>query len=300
MSNLLKTSKSNKNALVASLVRQLSSYNKNNKANKSGIISLVPNDDFIWAENNWSHFGKQFNKFKHFPLPGQIGLTDLSVQKKLVPNTPKYNWNLLCENMNHLLNEPLAQETQMLKIKEATDGLKFEEKMQNPKNPANLNRAQLPVFELKAHNCPKSLLADFSSYFRMNSIADSPMTVVTISFKTNNDMALWNSQVDAEREFLTEKFVETAQEMCQALEQEGFWADFVDPSSGSLHKAPFTHATFYETDERYQKLGFEIIDQGCCKVISHHKWGTRTYVGCVLTNASTNNKFLNRVLDAKF
>lgn len=48
---------------------------------------------------------------------------------------------------------------------------------------------------------------DFQSYFRMNSIKDTPMTVVTISFKTENDMALWNNQVDAERELLTEKVV---------------------------------------------------------------------------------------------
>jgi len=161
--------------------------------------------DLIWSENNWTHFGKQFNKFKHFPLPGQIGLTDLSHQKKLSPSKPTYNWNLLCENMSHLLNEPLAQEAQLLRIKEATDGLNFEEKMQTSKKPASGSKTHLPVFELKAHNCPKSLLADFSSYFRMNSIADSAMTVVTISFKSENDMALWNSQVDAERDFLTDR-----------------------------------------------------------------------------------------------
>ncbi len=107
--------------------------------------------------------------------------------------------------MSHLLNEPLAQEAQLLRIKEATDGLNFEEKMQTSKKPASGSKTHLPVFELKAHNCPKSLLADFSSYFRMNSIADSAMTVVTISFKSENDMALWNSQVDAERDFLTDR-----------------------------------------------------------------------------------------------
>ncbi len=107
--------------------------------------------------------------------------------------------------MNHLFNEPLSQELQVLRLKEATEGLNYEKKTQNSEKLINDNRTKLPEFELKTHNCPKSLLNDFSSYFRMNSIADSPMTVVTISFKSENDMALWNNQVDVERDFLTDK-----------------------------------------------------------------------------------------------
>ena len=48
---------------------------------------------------------------------------------------------------------------------------------------------------------------------------------------------------------------------------------------------PYSHSTFLETDERYRELGFEIKDFGCCKVISHHKWGTKSYVGCIITSA---------------
>ena len=112
------------------------------------------------------------------------------------------------------------------------------------------------------------------------------------------------------------KFVETAQEVCKNFEEEGFWADFIDPTSGRLvtlnkififiigncfnliqkFNSPYTHAVFYETDERYQKLGFEIVDYGCCKVISHHEWGTKAYVGCILTNASLNGKCVKETI----
>lgn len=208
-------------------------------------------------------------------------------------NLESSNGNLVCENLDYLLNQPLNQQSQVLKLNEATAGLVLSEKMEK-----NAHKSE-PIFELKAHDCPKSLLKDFQSYFRMNSIKDTPMTVVTISFKTENDMALWNNQVDAERELLTEKFVETAQDFCHLIEQEGFWADYVDPFSGSLHKSEYTYATFYETDERYRKLGFEIVDHGCCKVISHHTWGTKTYVGCILTNASVTDKILKKILEKK-
>lgn len=292
MSNLLLNNRSN--VFLTSLIRRLSSFN-NNKT-RSGIISLVPSDDYnnTWADNNWSEFGKQFNSITKFPLPGQTGALQATFEKKS-PTTPQLNLDLFIENMEYILKTPLAQEVQAAKLREATETLSFEETIKQNQRP----KVNEPVFELKAHNCPKALLNDFSSYFRMNSIGESPMTVVTISFKSEQDMAMWNSRVDAEREFLTDKFVDTAQEMCLALEQEGFWADFIDPSSGSLHKGPYTHATFYESDERYQTLGFEIIDMGCCKVISHHEWGTKTYVGCLLTNASVNDKFLKKVLDTK-
>ena len=46
---------------------------------------------------------------------------------------------------------------------------------------------------------------DFQTYFRLNALNESAITLITISFKTENDMATWNSQVDAEREILTQK-----------------------------------------------------------------------------------------------
>lgn len=272
------------NVFVSIINRRLSSYNNHTK---SGIISIVPNDDFnnIWSESNWSHFGKQFNSYKRFPLPGQIGISGENksnsneIKEKIIN---KYNLNLLKENLTYLLQEPLNEEIQVIKMTEASESLKYKQETEK----FSMIKS---IIELKTYDCPLSLLNDFQSYFRLNSIAEGSLSVITVSFKTENDMATWNNQVDVEREQLTEKFVDKAQQICQLFEREGFWADFIDPSTGSLHKSPYTHATFYETDERYRHLGFEIIDHGCCKVVSHHVWGTKTYIGCVLTNATNEN-----------
>lgn len=45
-------------------------------------------------------------------------------------------------------------------------------------------------------------------------------------------MSTWNNEVDEERENLIKLFVNTAQELCSFIEKEGYFADYIDPSSG--------------------------------------------------------------------
>ncbi|KAF0026086.1 hypothetical protein F2P81_020823 [Scophthalmus maximus] len=45
-------------------------------------------------------------------------------------------------------------------------------------------------------------------------------------------------------------FVDGAQDICYALKREGFWADFIDPSSGLAFFGSYTNNTLFETDDR--------------------------------------------------
>ena len=58
-----------------------------------------------------------------------------------------------------------------------------------------------------------------------------------------------------------------------------------------------TNSTLFETDERYNHLGFSILDLGCCKVITHRLWGSHVFVGSIFTNAPSDSAELNKVLD---
>ena len=62
----------------------------------------------------------------------------------------------------------------------------------------------------------------------------------------------------------------------------------------------YTSATMFETDERYRKLGFTIEDLGCCKVISHHLWGTHSFVGCIFTDAPVDDPIIQRLTKITF
>ncbi len=40
-----------------------------------------------------------------------------------------------------------------------------------------------------------------------------------------------------------------------------------------------------ETDDAVNALGYEVVDLGCCKVVSHAKWGTHAFLATIFTTA---------------
>ena len=61
---------------------------------------------------------------------------------------------------------------------------------------------------------------------------------------------------------------------------------------------PYSNTTLFETDDRYNSLGFRIEDLGCCKVITHKKWGENVFVGSIVTTANKNHPAIIGILEA--
>ncbi|XP_041857192.1 metabolism of cobalamin associated Db [Melanotaenia boesemani] len=137
--------------------------------------------------------------------------------------------------------------------------------------------------ECAIQSCPQLLKKDFHSMFPDAPCCD--VMVVTVTQRTQNDMTMWSAEVEQEREQMLDKFVGGAAEICRALQREGFWADFIEPSSGLAFFGTYTNNTLFETDDRYRHLGFQIEDLGCCRVIRHSLWGTHVFVGTIFTSA---------------
>ncbi|XP_068507689.1 cobalamin trafficking protein CblD-like isoform X3 [Syngnathus scovelli] len=79
-------------------------------------------------------------------------------------------------------------------------------------------------------SCPEKLKQDLQYLFPEAS--SSHVTVITVTQKTKNEMTAWCLAVEEERDHMLDKFVDGAKEICFILHREGFWADFIDPSSG--------------------------------------------------------------------
>lgn len=147
--------------------------------------------------------------------------------------------------------------------------------------------------ECAVQSCPELLKKDFQSMFP--EAPSSGMMVVTVTQKSRNDMTAWSAEVEQEREQLLAQFVDGAKEICLTLQSQGFWADFIEPSSGLAFFGSYTNNTLFETDERYRLLGFRIEDLGCCRVIRHSLWGTNAFVGTIFTDAPPSAAVMRRL-----
>lgn len=146
--------------------------------------------------------------------------------------------------------------------------------------------------ECRVQACPKLLQKDMSRLLPSWSSSKKPISVITISQRTENDMSGWCAEMEDEREIIMEQFVNTALEVCNKLKESGYQADFIDPSSGRPYLGEYTTDTFFETDERYRHLGFTIEDLGCCKVLTHRIFGSHVFVGALFTTAPINGTAL--------
>lgn len=223
---------------------------------------------------------------KNFPFPGDVRTTISFETAKIKP-----------------LSVPLVKLDDLLKSEPT---VVLAEYHQNELLPAVEEEEEVQVncmdhnvnLELSALNCPPALVKDLISMFPDQQLTThSRLTVLNLTQKSDNDMSAWSLQMEMERDKLTQVFIESATNICEALKQEGFWADFIDPTSGRPYLGGFTNSTLFETDERYKQLGFKIEDLGCCKVMKHVLWGSYAFVGTIFTTAPLEDAAIKSILN---
>ncbi|XP_069838781.1 cobalamin trafficking protein CblD [Dendropsophus ebraccatus] len=275
-----------------SLIRRVRGTRAFSAAGSSGsdepYIAATPPDILprtVWPDDVMGPFGPQDQRFQ---LPGNVGfdahVNGINGQRKVQVQT----------NLPDLLSEPAASERHEFVMAQ------FVNEFQG--NEASLQQQEVnrmgtyfenAKVECAMQSCPELLKRDFASMFP--EVPSSHLMVLTVTQRTENDMTTWSAEVENEREVMMEKFINGAKEICYALRSEGYWADFIDPSSGLAYFGPYTNNTLYETDERYRHLGFRVEDLGCCKVIRHPVWGTHVVVGSIFTNAPADSTIMKKL-----
>jgi hypothetical protein len=268
--------------MIASKIRELSSAK-----NQSPLPLEERNDDVTtWTDPQHGLLGPADRRL---PLPGNVGIAS-HLSQPIAQSMKSHSSSLKeTEVLCTTTERQLATMTQFTQYNEL-----MEESLQDDESHPS---SAVNVLECVAQSCPKLLLRDFQEMFPGRELSSGKLTVVVLSQRTFNDMSVWSHEVEMEREELLLYFVIAAEEICKRLQDMGYWADFIDPSSGRAYLGEYSHATMFETDERYRHLGFTIEDLGCCRVLRHHRWGTRAFVGCLLTDAPMDNPDLQNVLE---
>lgn len=247
----------------------------------------------IWPDDILGPLGPQD---KRFPLPGRIGpcINSRRLAQQQLNKERQFPLKLPFD-VNEALPQTAANRHEDIceQFLTSVDEVELEFVDQKMSESSDQSPSSSDKMEFRAHSCPHVLRKDFKDLFPDKNIMDGNFTVVIISFKTENDQTLWSEEVEQERENMLENFIQGAVELCQAFEDSGFWADFIDPESGKPFKGPHTNFTLFETDERYRKLGFDIKDLGCCKVVSHPVWGSHAYIGALFTDAPINHPLVS-------
>jgi len=259
------------------------------------VFVYIPESNISWPDQRLGVVSSQTDP--NFSLPGNIAPNPSLIYPidSLSPTTS--------QSQHDILSAPTNKETQIHTLLNANDFIKYTpgsevEVLSTPEVLSSF--PSLPSsdkLELVAHTPPLLLRRQLADLFPGLNLVDGPLTILTISLRSEYDMSTWSDEVEEEREQLTEHTVVMAKEICGRLKEEGYWADFIDPCSGTPHYGAHTNTTMFETDEKLRLLsGFRIEDLGCCKVISHAKFGRNVFVGCVVTNAASQSDVMENIV----
>lgn len=149
----------------------------------------------------------------------------------------------------------------------------------------------LPNFKFEALECPYLLRAGLSDLFSSSEVlSSSTMTVIKILSKKS-----LQSASDQDMEQISKQFVCLAEAICENLKGAGYWADFINPFSGSARYSNGTHHFYGEDAITCLKSTTE--DNGFCKVINTGLKQTRSkYVGSLYTTAPRSTNVIQDVL----
>jgi hypothetical protein len=264
--------------------------NETPQGSKTEVFVYSPESNITWPDPQLGVLG---SSDPFFSFPGHIGCS--------LAELPEKNSPLQVNPQPDILTAPTNKETQVYALYNANDYIKYTPGSESIVCSDILESypkiVGMEAVQFGVHDTPLLLRKEMKALFPAQNIEAGSFTTITYSQKTENDMSKWSEQVEDERENKMEVFVQAAKEICARLKEDGFWADFLDPCSGTPYYGVHTNTTMFETDEKFRLLGFRIEDLGCCKVILHPKYGRNVFVGCIVTNAGKENPLLDDILE---
>ncbi|XP_061745229.1 metabolism of cobalamin associated Da [Nerophis ophidion] len=236
----------------------------------------------VWPDENMGPFGPQDQRFQ---LPGNVGfdshLEGVEEKKKSTANRV----------VPDVLTAPCSAERHQFVLAQ------FVNEFQGKLGPISKRVHKAEQYfhqtdtDCSINSCPELLRKDLELLFP--TAPNTSITVVTVSQRSG-----LLEEAEPDREQLLSRFVSGAKEMCFALWTAGYWADFIDPTTGeAFFASPVSPSTAHTGKEEEEPLhsGFCIETSGPCTVIRHILRGTPWFVGTVFTNAPTHSAVVTRL-----
>ena len=141
---------------------------------------------------------------------------------------------------------------------------------------------------------------------------DAPFLIVPTMQRTALDICKTGEAVDVEKDECLERFLFVAEKTVSHIESATttvnqtnqknndytttsttttnsynnyYWADYVDPCSGLPMRTKSCQRVYGEVDACETLLGYDCANVGCCKILSHPKWGSHVYPATIFTTA---------------
>lgn len=246
-------------------------------------VTVSPTDSgprTVWPDENMGPFGPQDQRFQ---LPGNVGfdchLEGIEDQGK----TPVHR------TVPDVLTAPSSAERQQFILAQ------FVNEFHGKLGPISTRVHKAEQYfnqtgtDCSVSSCPELLKKDLELLFP--SAPTTSITVVTVTQRSSR----CEEASEQDRDQLLHRFVSGAKEMCFSLWTAGYWADFIDPTTGAAFFASPSNQTTLRTKEELRHLGFHIEASGSCTVIRHILRGTSLFVGTVFTNAPTHSAVVARL-----
>ncbi|KAI8850284.1 hypothetical protein BC829DRAFT_442314 [Chytridium lagenaria] len=143
------------------------------------------------------------------------------------------------------------------------------------------------TLSLSIHTPGRHLKRDLTHVFThyTHSTPFSHILVVPTFWKSVTDLIAVTPDSNWERNWLLEAFCKWVEIVRARLSELGYWADATDPASGYPMYTPRGTSLYPDVDGAHRLLRYPTLQAGCCRVISHDQWGTRSYPATFFTTA---------------
>lgn len=212
-----------------------------------------------------------------YPLPGGVGLiTEKVEESRSRLNVAPATHSLPSSREEHYTN--ILVETYNATELDATHNTLIPPKSE--------------TLECSIYACPTLIKNDLASIFASKKFESTPLTAIVLSHKTSESLYQWSEMAASERETIAENFTQSAIDICASLKELGYWADFINPFTGTPYLGKHGESSLMETDERMKHFGFELDETFCCKILRHPRWKHNVFAGLIFTDAPKSHPVL--------